>query len=77
MMSYHIHIGESQEVTARDHTQGERTYDYPKVKPDDSTIQVRLNEAYATNIISEKNEAYKLVTSPNETVDEYYVYEYI
>jgi hypothetical protein len=50
------------------------SYDYPK--SNGSEIPISPNQAYVTNIITRENEAYKSV-STSETVDEYYVYDYI
>ena len=50
------------------------SYDYPKSSG--SEIPVSPNAAYATNIATRQNEAYKSV-STSGTVDEYYVYDYI
>lgn len=65
--------GKSEEVTAHDLSlSGERAYDYPK--SNGSEIPVTPNEAYVTNIVTRKNEAYKSVSTASGTVDEY---EYI
>ena len=60
-------------MAAHDNT-GERTYDYPE--SDCSKIPVSPNQAYATHIVTRKNEAYKSVRTSG-SVDEYYVYDYI
>ena len=61
-------IGGEQELAT--HTD-ESMYSYPVVDPDQS-IETKRNNAYAVSIVTEKNEAYKPIsTATGETIDEY------
>ena len=65
-------IGGEQELAT--HTD-ESMYSYPVVDPDtDQSIETKTNNAYAVSIVTEKNEAYKPIstyTANSGTTDEY------
>ena len=66
--AYGVFSGDQEMATHTD----ESAYSYPRVDPDKS-IEAKRNDAYAANIVTKKNEAYKPVStaSVSGTIDEY------